>query len=280
MSDGKNFSLPNQQAWNAICRLRAARENVKSWLGNAEEELKDARREIDELGVRSENSKEFQEAAARKERAERERDALKERLKTLANKTDTAIGDAIKGSDKLFDDLDWNTLESKPTAKELYHAGDKDQMEFGEGGGEKKVKPVGRPGPVKPGHPDASLGDGVAEHLKVSVLELDLPENLKGKLRKLGYETVGSVIVAIDKAGYTNPNNDAFREMFNTNAKDAAAIVEAAWAYKKKHTLAELNQIREEEAKVSGDAPPAALKLVGTASAAKPGKGAAKRKAE
>ena len=82
------------------------------------------------------------------------------------------------------------------------------------------------------------------------------------------------VIVAIDKAGYTNPNNDAFREMFNTNAKDAAAIVEAAWAYKKKHTLAELNQIREEEAKVSGDAPPAGLKLVGTASAAKPGKGA------
>ena len=155
---------------------------------------------------------------------------------------------------------------------------DKDQMEFGEG--EKKVKPVGRPGPVKPGHPDASLGDGVAEHLKVSVLELDLPENLKGKLRKLGYETVGSVIVAIDKAGYTNPNNDAFREMFNTNAKDAAAIVEAAWAYKKKHTLAELNQIREEEAKVSGDAPPAALKLVGTASAAKPGKGAKTRKAE
>lgn len=278
MSDGKNFSLPNQQAWNAICRLRAARENVKSWLGNAEEELKDARREIDELGVRSENSKEFQEAAARKERAERERDALKERLKTLANKTDTAIGDAIRGSDKLFDDLDWNTLESKPTAKELYHAGDKDQMEFGEG--EKKVKPVGRPGPAKPDHPDASLGDGVAEHLKVSVLELDLPENLKGKLRKLGYETVGSVIVAIDKAGYTNPNNNAFREMFNTNAKDAAAIVEAAWAYKKKHTLAELNQIREEEAKVSGDAPPAGLKLVGTASAAKPGKGAARKKAE
>ena len=204
MAKAQEFVLPTQAAWNAICRLRIARENVKSWLTNAEEELKDARREIDELGVRGEDSKEFSDAAARKERAERQRDALKERLKTLANKIDTAVEDAAKGNEKLFDDIDWKSLESKPTAKELYHAeDDESQMEIGQG--EKKVKPIGRPGPVKPEHPAAEMGDGYAEHLKVSVLELDLPEKLKGKLQRDGFETVGSVIAAIDKEGYTNP---------------------------------------------------------------------------
>lgn len=284
MAKAQEFVLPTQAAWNAICRLRIARENVKSWLTNAEEELKDARREIDELGVRGEDSKEFSDAAARKERAERQRDALKERLKTLANKIDTAVEDAAKGNEKLFDDIDWKSLESKPTAKELYHAeDDESQMEIGQG--EKKVKPIGRPGPVKPEHPAAEMGDGYAEHLKVSVLELDLPEKLKGKLQRDGFETVGSVIAAIDKEGYTNPKNDAFRELFNASSKDAEAIVEAAWAFKKKHVKAELDKIREEENGPSAGGlgrsdSGGVIATIGTAANAKPGKGAGKKKGE
>lgn len=278
MSKTQEFVLPTQPAWNAICRLRIARENVKSWLGNAEEELKDARREIDELGVRGEDSKEFSDAAARKERAERQRDALKERLKTLANKIDSAVEDAAKGDGKLFDDIDWKSLESKPTAKELYHGDeDADQMELGQG--EKKVKPIGRPGPVKPDHPDAELGDGVAEHLKVSVLELDLPEKLKGKLQRQGYENVGSLLAAIEKIGYTNPANDAYRNLFNENAANAEAIVLAVWDFKKKHVKAELAQIREEENGPSAGGV-GVIATIGTAANAKPGKGAGKKKAK
>lgn len=158
---------------------------------------------------------------------------------------------------------------------ELKKKPDPDQMKFGDG--EKKVKPVGRPGPVKPEHPDASLGDGVAEHLKVSVLELDLPEKLKGKVQRLGYETVGSLIAAIDEKGYSNPMNEVYRDLFEVSSKDAAAIVEAAWAFKKKHVNAELAKIREEEAG-GNEASAGGLKLVGTAANAKPGKGAKKAK--
>lgn len=274
----RSFTLPSQTSWDGICRLRNAREKVKSWLTIAEEELKDARREIDELGTRGEDSEEFRDAAARKERAERQRDALKERLKTLANKLDAAVDEATKGESKLFDDIDWKALEAKPTAKELYGSGEEDDKQMELGQGEKKVKPIGRPGPVKPEHPSAEMGDGVAEHLKVSVLELDLPEKIKGKLQRDGFETVGSVIAAIDKIGYENPGNDAYRDLFNASVKDTEVIVKAAWAFKKKHVKAELDKIREEENGPSaGGLAGGVIATIGTAAHAKPGKGAVKK---
>lgn len=258
----KSFPLPSQNAWNAICRLCNARENVKSWLSNEEESLKDARREIDELGVRSEESSEYREAAARLVRAERLRDAFKERLKVVANKIDAAVRDAAKGEQKLFDDIDWDAIEQKPSAKEIYHADeDEDQLELGEG--EKKTKPVGRPGPVRPEQPDPDLADGEDQHLAASVHELDVREDLKGKLIDAGLTKIAHLAKICD-------GPDAVHEMgskANCDVTVAMALIAAVKAYRGKHRKA-MREVESSEPSSGG------LKLVGTASVAKPGAGA------
>lgn len=267
----KSFALPNQSSWDGICRLRNAREKVKSWLTIAEEELKDARWEIDELGTRGEDSEEFKDAAARKERAERQRDALKERLKTLANKLDAAVDEATKGESKLFDDIDWKSLEAKPTAKELYGADDADdrQMEFASD----KKKTIGKPGVQKPAAPDQSMGDGYNEHLKASVNELDMREDFKGKLIGLGYDTIGKAFRAIDNVNASDADDAKFSELLDLPPKQAGIVVTAIRAYVKKHNKAELQAEKE-----AVEGPSAGgLKLVGTAEKSKPGKGAGRK---
>ncbi len=263
----KSFPLPSQNAWNAICRLCNAREAVKSWLSNEEESLKDARREIDELGVRSEESSEYREAAARLVRAERLRDAFKERLKVVANKIDAAVRDAAKGEQKLFDDIDWDAIEQKPSAKEIYHADeDEDQLELG--GGEKQTKPrgVGRPGPVRPEQPDPSLADGEDQHLAASVHELDVREDLKGKLIDAGLTKIAHLAKICD-------GPDAVHEMgskANCDVTVAMALIASVKSYRSKHRKA----MREVETGESSEPSSGGLKLVGTASGAKPGAGA------
>lgn len=269
MVKDKTFPLPSQNAWNGICRLRQTREAVKSWLEGAEQDLKDARREIDELGVRGEDSNDFKEAAARKERAERQRDALKERLKVLANKMDEAVNQSTKGEEKLFDDIDWKSLETKPTARDMYHADTLDDGQLQLGEGEKQTKPVGRPGPVRPEQPDLDMADGEDQHLAASVHELDVREDLKGKLVAAKLLTVAHLARICD-----GPDSQLrISQDANIEWKDAAYVVNAVVTFRAKHRKAK----REVE---SGEPSAGGLKLVGAGAGAgaKPGKGAGKSK--
>lgn len=95
------------------------------------------------------------------------------------------------------------------------------------------ARPVGRPGlKPKPEEPDPSKGDGVDEHLKASVKELDMPERLIGLCENAGKTKVGHLIDVIDS------KDGDLAESLNCEAKDAKAIAKAVKVYRDKHRKA------------------------------------------
>ncbi len=116
-------------------------------------------------------------------------DDLNTRIKWHTKQIDELVekGDE-PGIDVLFDPTVEQLAKPKKPKDE--------QLEFGEG--ETPVKPIGRAGPVKPEVPAPDMGDGVDEHLKASVLELDAPEKAKGLAQDAGYRTVGALAALYD----------------------------------------------------------------------------------
>ena len=113
------------------------------------------------------------------------------------------------------------------------------------------VRPVGRPagskpGAVKPEAPDPSKGDGVDEHLKAGIQELNLDEEITAALIAKGFTTVGRVAALIEKT-----DGDII-EPTGLSASDAAVVRGAVAKYRKAHRSA----MREAE---SGEAPPVGL---------------------
>ncbi len=213
--------------------MQKARDVVKANLTEVEVDLTDARRELDELGSKDESSQDFQVAAARKERCLRVRDVYKERLKTLADKIDGSVAAAAKGENKLLDDFDAKLFVAKPKAEDLYHAAKDGDAEGQLDLDGKPVRPVGRPGPKpKPETPDPSKGDGVDEHLNASVNELDLRENLKGKLIAAGLTTVGRVAAILDDVA------KSIRDELNCGENIASEIKASVKKFRKEHRSA------------------------------------------
>lgn len=244
----KNHTMPTQTAWNGICGIMNARDKVKAMLTEVEDELKDARRELDELGASDETSEDFQVAAARKERAERQRDVYKTRLKTLADKSDQAIKEAIKGENKLFEDFDPGTFTVKPTSKDLYGPDpEKDQLKLHDQpvGGDvpnPRAKGVGHPGKVK------GLGyvaaEGVAEQLNADIKELGLEDEpaLALELVTAGFPTVGHLAVAADK------HEGGAREVLieaKFQGPVAEKVAEKLARYRRKHRIADMTAEKE-----------------------------------
>jgi hypothetical protein len=175
----------------------------------------------------------------------------------------TQIGEIVGNADKPQQlELSLEVPEPKPRKK------DDGQLELGEG--EKQTRPVGRPvgrpGPVRPEQPDPSLADGEDQHLAASVRELDVRDDIKGKLMDNGFVTIAHVIQYAD-----GRNSD---EQLGGRAKldddQVAALLKATQAYRTKHRKA----MREVETGESSEPSSGGLKLVGTASGAKPGAGA------
>lgn len=99
------------------------------------------------------------------------------------------ISAAVKNADKpgLFDDADVKVPDFRNPESEEPEDGD------GEGAPKKtETRPVGRPG-KKPPATEPALPDGEDQHLNASVNELDLREDLKGKLLAAGIEKVGTL---------------------------------------------------------------------------------------
>jgi len=103
-----------------------------------------------------------------------------------------------------------------------------------------ETRPVGRPGLVTPDLPDLAKGDGIDEHLNVSVNELDLRESIKGKLIQNGVKTIGALAMIIDGGG--SIENDV-----KLGDKDAAAVTAAVGKYRKAHRQAMREAEKEKE---------------------------------
>ena len=99
------------------------------------------------------------------------------------------------------------------------------------------VAPVGKPGRPRPEGPDPSLGDGVDEHLRASVNELDCREDIKGKLIDAGFTTVGRVAAAIDQ-------EQDLAVLLNASKSTVHAVMKSVKAYREKHRRAAMETER------------------------------------
>lgn len=219
----ESFPLPNQIAWDGICRLQEAREENRSTLTIAEDDLKYAREQLREAGV-DEKSEKFRDAASKMVACESLRDGIKHRLTELAKKIDAAIVAACKGEGKLFDDLDVSTYRGPLTQAEKYGTAPADTSQ--------QTLPVGKPGRVKPEQPDASKGDGVDEHLNASINELQLTDAVTKRLAAAGFVTIAQIVKVID-------SKDADHEKtLDLSGPQLAALNKKLAAFRREHRKA------------------------------------------
>ena len=210
------IELPTAATWTSIVRMQEARDVVKANLTEVESELADARRELDELGAKDETSDEFQVAAARKERSLRVRELYKERLKTIADKIDAAVAKAARGENELIDVFDSGAFIAKPKASDLYRT---------------DPRPVGQEEKPKAAAAEPASHEGVDEHLKASVNELSLREDLKSRLIKAGLRTVGAVAAHVDAS-------KSIVDALDCSEPEERAILKALAKYRTDHRKA------------------------------------------
>lgn len=86
--------------------------------------------------------------------------------------------------------------------------------------------------------PEPKVPEGEHQHMLAAVKELDLRDDLKGKLVKASLGTVGAVSMFIEGKG-------DLCERANVTPAAAEAITKAVMVWIKKHTRAELEQSRE-----------------------------------
>lgn len=98
-------------------------------------------------------------------------------------------------------------------------------------------RPVGRPAPhapgrVKPEAPSPDHGDGVDEHLKASVNELDCPEKIKGKLTTAGLTSIGAVVEVFEDS------RRSIEEIASLTDRERELLAKAVGAFRGKHRKA------------------------------------------
>lgn len=114
---------------------------------------------------------------------------LTKRIKWHGNQVDEIIEHADEPSFEFM---------YEPSPEDLAPPKKKAQLEFGEGEKASDTKPIGRPGPVKPEQPDPDMGDGVDEHMKASINDLDLDKRTVEKLAAKGMTKVGHLVKVLD----------------------------------------------------------------------------------
>lgn len=138
---------------------------------------------------------------------------LSKRIKFHSNQLDDLVENADAPELEFMYDM-----PDEPAIKE-----DKDQQQF---------KGVGRPGKKPAAAPDPGQGTGVDEHLRVSINELDIAENVRGKILKAGYEQVIQVVMLLDQ------NSVDHRRVLDLNENQYSALKKSIEAFRAKHTKA------------------------------------------
>lgn len=211
------------KAWGVLSSIASAREQSKTREKDLIQERKGLDGRLNDLGAgnTAEHLRVSREFVVCIRAIEYERN----RQKTLADDAERIVRDGNQGKFDFAEEIDVTALAARPTEEEMFAphepapAGD--------------VLPVGRPGlKPKPEAPDPSKGDGVDEHLKASVKELDMPERLIGLCEKAGKTKVGHLADVLDS------KDGDLSEALDCEPKDAKAIAKAVKLYRDKHRKA------------------------------------------
>ncbi|MFO0833692.1 MAG: hypothetical protein U0638_01875 [Phycisphaerales bacterium] len=216
------------KAWGVLSSIAAAREQSKTREKDLIQERKGLDGKLNDLGAgnTAEHLRVSREYVVCIRAIEYERN----RQKTLADDAERIVRDGNQGKFDFADEVDVTALAARPTEEEMFRAPEPDDAQPTLNG---DTRPVGRPGlKPKPEEPDPSKGDGVDEHLKASVKELDMPERLIGLCENAGKTKVGHLADILDG------KDGDLSEALDCEAKDAKAIAKAVKLYRDKHRKA------------------------------------------
>lgn len=153
-----------------------------------------------------------------------------ERLKKTITWCNNEITEAVEKADQtaLFSDADVHVPDFRPG---IETEDDEDEGDEGEDK-PKDLRPVGRAGKKPAADPDPNEGTGVNQHMSASVHELDLNEQIKGKLVAAGFPAIyGLTQLLEDKA--RDP-----RTVLDLNENQMSAVKKSLAAFRSRHTQA------------------------------------------
>lgn len=244
-----DLNVQQAKAWSGLCRIKVARANAKTREAELIATRRDLNNQLNALGAGStmQHLKVSREFVI----CERSIDAVRATIKTLADRMERLIDDAMQG--KLNDDDLPSDAElfARPSEEDLFHAaGDDDEDDDGQMSldGEapgKKRRRGGTHEPTVPDQPGLEVPEETDQHLTASVEELDLPDHVKAKLFKAGYRVIGALVRIVD-----DPEQDLMT-VLNCDDAQAKAIRKALGEFRTRHRRA-MKQAADEAAQAGG----------------------------
>ncbi|HLO41672.1 MAG TPA: hypothetical protein VK176_11670 [Phycisphaerales bacterium] len=225
------------QVCRRLDKLYAQRLFEKNRESDLKQERKALKSELAELGAGE--TQEHKEAGWAYSRVLFRLEHCRDRQKDLANRIDDTIkkahepglfGDDEEDLDKPVEDQD----VFKSIAKKLGAGDDGDE----EDDADQQSLPVGGPSATQPPKPlkltEPEIPEGLDEHLKASVNELDMREDLKGLLIAAGFDTIAKLVHVLDGPG----GRSDLSTKANLSENKTATVAKAVGAYRKEHRSA------------------------------------------
>ncbi len=244
-----DLNVQQAKAWSALCRIKTARTNAKTREAELIATRRDLNNQLNTLGAGStmQHLKVSREFVV----CERSIDAVRATIKTLADRMEHLVDDAMQGK---LDDENIPTdaeLFTRPSEEDLFRtAGDDDdedgQLTLDDTG---KKPRGGKRQPAVPDQPGLEVPEETDQHLKASIEELDLPEHTKAKLYKAGYRTIDALVRVVD-----DPEQD-LQTVLNCEDAHAKAIKTALGAFRSRHRKAKTQAEKDAEAALAGGVP-------------------------
>lgn len=206
----------------ALFSISNAREASKSRELELVQTRKDLENQLDALGAG--NTSEHLRVSRDYVVTLRSIDFERDRIRSLADKMDSAVKAAIQGKFEFADDLDEREIVRRPKEAELFHAPPPPPEK------EHDDRPVGR----SKKQPEAPQPMGENQHLEASVLELDMRDQLKVKCNDAGFSTIGQLAQIVDGVNAMT----TMSEKLNVEVGDATMIIKAVAAFRVKHRKA------------------------------------------
>lgn len=153
----------------------------------------------------------------------------RDRIKTLADKIDETIANAHQLT--LHDEDDDKISPAKPSDKTLFDTLAKKQP--------REESREHKPGEKTPDEIEGAVPEGEDQHLDVSVNELDMPEQIKGKCIKAGYMKIAALATIMDAS-------KDLHELLDLDGGQVAELSKAFKVYVKAHRKAKEGKFKGE----------------------------------